>query len=102
MMEGLAAANATPKTIMIDATYLRAHHTASSCGLKGSLGRCIGRTRERACWPDVAVCRPFIFRPIATIPTLSAVPTRATPLLEGTGRDVPPTPRARRSPSALQ
>lgn len=30
MMEGLAAADAQPKTIMIDATYLKAHRTASS------------------------------------------------------------------------
>jgi transposase len=30
IMEGLAAASATPKTIMIDATYLKAHRTASS------------------------------------------------------------------------
>ncbi len=30
MMEGLAAVIAEPKTIMIDATYLKAHRTASS------------------------------------------------------------------------
>lgn len=30
MMEGLAAADAEPKTIMIDTTYLEAHRTASS------------------------------------------------------------------------
>jgi transposase len=35
MMEGLAAASATPKTIMIDATYLKAHRTASSLREKG-------------------------------------------------------------------
>ncbi len=29
-MKGLAAADAVPKTAMIDATYLKAHHTASS------------------------------------------------------------------------
>ena len=33
MMEGLAAVNAEPRTVMIDATYLKAHRTASS-GLK--------------------------------------------------------------------
>jgi transposase len=39
MMEGLAAASATPKTIMIDATYLKAHGTASSLRVKkGALG----------------------------------------------------------------
>jgi hypothetical protein len=29
-MEGLAAEAAVPKTVMIDATYLKAHRTASS------------------------------------------------------------------------
>ncbi len=39
IMEGLAAASATPKTIMIDATYLKAHRTASSLRVKkGALG----------------------------------------------------------------
>ncbi len=30
MMDGLAAEAATPKTVMIDATYLKAHRTATS------------------------------------------------------------------------
>ncbi len=30
MMEGLAAEAAVPKTVMIDATYLKAHRTATS------------------------------------------------------------------------
>lgn len=30
IMEGLAAVNAEPRTVMIDATYLKAHRTASS------------------------------------------------------------------------
>ncbi len=34
MMEGLAAANADPRTVMIDATYLKAHRTASSLAVK--------------------------------------------------------------------
>jgi hypothetical protein len=34
MMEGLAAADAQPKTIMINATYLKAHRTASSLRVK--------------------------------------------------------------------
>ena len=34
MMEGLAAAAADPKTVMIDATYLKAHRTASSLRVK--------------------------------------------------------------------
>jgi transposase len=39
MMEGLAAASAELKTIMIDATYLKAHRTASSLRVKkGNLG----------------------------------------------------------------
>ena len=39
MMEGLAAGSAEPKTVMIDATYLKAHRTASSLRVKkGGLG----------------------------------------------------------------
>jgi hypothetical protein len=39
MMEGLAAASAKTKTAMIDATYLKAHRTASSLRVKkGALG----------------------------------------------------------------
>jgi transposase len=34
MMEGLAAEADAPKTVMIDATYLKAHRTASSLGAK--------------------------------------------------------------------
>ncbi len=34
MIEGLAAASATPETIMINATYLKAHRTASSLRVK--------------------------------------------------------------------
>jgi hypothetical protein len=34
MMEGLAAAEAVPKTVLIDATYLKAHRTASGLRLK--------------------------------------------------------------------
>jgi transposase len=34
MMEGLAAGNAEPRTVMIDATYLKAHRTASSLRVK--------------------------------------------------------------------
>ena len=34
MMEVLAAASAEPKTVMIDATYLKAHRTASSLRVK--------------------------------------------------------------------
>ena len=34
MMEGLANADADPKTVMIDATYLKAHRTASSLRVK--------------------------------------------------------------------
>ncbi|MBM3098991.1 IS5 family transposase [Gluconobacter cerinus] len=46
MMDGLAAQKAEPRTIMIDATYLKAHRTASSLRLKkGNPGRLIGRTK---------------------------------------------------------
>ncbi len=39
MMEGLAAEGADPKTVMIDATYFKAHRTASSLRVKkGVLG----------------------------------------------------------------
>ncbi len=34
MMEGLAASGAEPQTVMIDATYLKAHRTASSLRVK--------------------------------------------------------------------
>ena len=34
MMAGLASEAAVPKTVMIDATYLKAHRTASSLRLK--------------------------------------------------------------------
>jgi hypothetical protein len=34
MMEGLSAETADPKTVMIDATYLKAHRTASSLRVK--------------------------------------------------------------------
>ena len=39
MMEGLAAESAEPKTVMIDAIYLKAHRTASSLRVeRGILG----------------------------------------------------------------
>ena len=34
MMVGLAAGHGEKKTVMIDATYLKAHRTASSLGVK--------------------------------------------------------------------
>ncbi|QQX91222.1 IS5 family transposase [Gluconobacter sphaericus] len=46
MMDGLSAAKVEPQTIMIDATYLKAHRTASSLRFKkGDPGRLIGRTK---------------------------------------------------------
>ena len=45
IMVGLAAESAEHKTIMIDATYLKAHRTASSCGSKK--GRAGARSGER-------------------------------------------------------
>ena len=44
-MAGLAAEDADHKTIMIDATYLKAHRTASSLRKKGGRARQIGRTK---------------------------------------------------------
>ncbi|MBS1024476.1 IS5 family transposase [Gluconobacter cerinus] len=46
IMDGLSAAKAEPQTIMIDATSLKAHRTASSLRpKKGDPGRLIGRTK---------------------------------------------------------
>ncbi|WHP69372.1 IS5 family transposase [Phaeobacter inhibens] len=46
IMEGLASEHSDFKAIMIDATYLKAHRTASSLGgEKGGRGRLIGRTK---------------------------------------------------------
>ena len=38
MMDGLSAKGAERKTIMIDATYLKAHRTASGLGIKKGVG----------------------------------------------------------------
>ena len=46
MMEGLAAERADPKPVMTDASYLKAHRTASSLRLKKGLGRLIGRAKD--------------------------------------------------------
>jgi hypothetical protein len=43
MMEGLAAASAMLKTITIDATYLKAHRTASSLRVKKEISAAIFR-----------------------------------------------------------
>lgn len=45
IMTGLAAEAPDNKTISIDATYLKAHRTASSLGLKRGRGRLIGPTK---------------------------------------------------------
>ena len=45
MMAGLVAEADVPKTIMIDATFLKAHRTASSLRAKRGRGRLIGRTK---------------------------------------------------------
>ncbi|WP_108885921.1 IS5 family transposase [Pseudoprimorskyibacter insulae] len=46
IMDGLASEKADTRTVMIDATYLKAHRTASSLrGKKGGRGRLIGRTK---------------------------------------------------------
>lgn len=47
IMEGRASEAAEQKTVMIDATYLKAHRTAlSPGGEKGGRGRAIGRTKS--------------------------------------------------------
>ncbi len=45
MMEGLSGAQTERRTVMIDATYLKAHRTASSLRVKRGLGRLIGSTK---------------------------------------------------------
>ncbi len=45
MMVGLAAEHGEEKTVMIDATYLKAHRTATSLAEKRGRGRLIGRTK---------------------------------------------------------
>ncbi|MBN9471986.1 MAG: hypothetical protein J0J10_24780 [Bosea sp.] len=46
MMEGLTAVGAERKAVMIDATYLKTHRTASSPRVKkGDLGRPTGRIK---------------------------------------------------------
>lgn len=46
LMVALSAAQAERRTVMIDATYLKAHRTASSLRVKkGGVGRLIGRTK---------------------------------------------------------
>ncbi len=52
MMEGLASKGGHEKVVMIDATYLKAHRTASSLrakkgGADDKRGRLIGRTKGR-------------------------------------------------------
>ena len=46
MMVGLVADHGEEKTVMIDASYLKAHRTATSMAAKkGGRGRLIGRTK---------------------------------------------------------
>jgi hypothetical protein len=45
MMEGPAVGDAEPKAVMIDATYVEAHRTASSLRVKGDRDRLIGRNK---------------------------------------------------------
>ena len=45
IMVGLAAKDTDPKTIMIDATYLKAHRTA--CSLRAKKGGAVARSVER-------------------------------------------------------
>ncbi len=46
VIAGLAVEHGEETTVMINATHLKAHHTASSLGVKkGGRGRLFGRTR---------------------------------------------------------
>jgi transposase len=45
IMTGLAAEHGEQKTVMIDATYLKAHRTATSMGVKKGRGHLIGRSK---------------------------------------------------------
>ncbi|MFY2822414.1 IS5 family transposase [Ruegeria sp. MALMAid1280] len=57
MMVGLAAEHGEEKTIMIDASYLKAHRTASSLGgQKGGRGRVIGKTKGAMNTKSQAIC----------------------------------------------
>ena len=45
MMKGLSEAQIEHQTVMIVATYLKAHRTTASLRVKGGLGRLVGRTK---------------------------------------------------------
>lgn len=69
MTEGLAATGAEPKTLMIDATYLKAHRTASSLRVeKGDLRRLIGRTKGGMnTMALLSLAKGFMLLPMRTI-----------------------------------
>lgn len=48
MMEGLAAAGAEPQAIMIDATYLKAHRTASRLQVKKGISAALSAAPKAA------------------------------------------------------
>ncbi len=48
IMEGLAAADAEPKTVMIDETYLKVHRTASSLRVKKRISAASSGARKAA------------------------------------------------------
>lgn len=56
MMTGLAAEYGGEKTVMIDATDLKARRTASSTGVKRGGGRLIGRTKGNRNTKSHATC----------------------------------------------
>ncbi|QFT74723.1 hypothetical protein FIU92_16935 [Ruegeria sp. THAF33] len=62
-MSGLAAQHGEETTVMIDATYLRAHCIATSMAAKRGRGRLIGRTKGGMNTKLHAICdsegRPF-------------------------------------------
>ena len=65
IMMVLAAGHGEEKTVMIDATYLKTHRTATSMGVKRGRGRLTGRTKGGMNTKLHAVCdsqgRPISF-----------------------------------------
>ena len=56
IMEGLASEAAEQKTVMIDATYLKAHRTASSLAVKRGARRRGDRAHERRAEHQASCC----------------------------------------------
>jgi hypothetical protein len=74
MMVGLGANHAEGKTVMINATYLKAHQTSTSMGVKKGLGRLTGRTKGGMNTKLHAICdnQCHSFNPFVTTGQVSA------------------------------